>query len=97
MMVIILYTHQGEAIMEPKNTIYCARSQGTNVCADIVMMSCDDGVVPEGVEVVAIAGMGTNADTVSVMRSAGSFNFFDKINGIEFRELVAMPRSKKFW
>jgi len=72
-------------------------SQGTNVCADIVMMSCDAGVVPEGVEVVAVAGMGTNADTVWVMRSAGSFNFFDKVNGIEFRELVAMPRSKKFW
>jgi hypothetical protein len=72
-------------------------SQGTNVCADIVMMSCDSGVLPEGLEVVAIAGMGTNADTVWVMRSAGSFNFFDKINGVEFRELVAMPRSKKFW
>jgi len=72
-------------------------SQGTNVCADIVMMSCDAGELPEGVEVVAIAGMGTKADTVWVMRSAGSFNFFDKVNGIEFRELVAMPRSKKFW
>ena len=72
-------------------------SQGTNVCADIVMMSCDAGALPEGVEVVAVAGMGTNADTVWVMRSAGSFNFFDKVNGIEFRELVAMPRSKKFW
>lgn len=72
-------------------------SQGTNVCADIVMMSCDSGALPEGLEVVAIAGMGVNADTVWVIRSAGSFNFFDKINGIEFRELVAMPRSKKFW
>lgn len=72
-------------------------SQGTNVCADIVMMSCDAGELPEGIEVIAIAGMGANADTVWVMRSAGSFNFFDKVNGIEFRELVAMPRSKKFW
>jgi len=72
-------------------------SQGTNVCADIVMMSCDAGVLPEGAEVIAIAGMGTNADTVWVMRGAGSFNFFDKVNGVEFRELVAMPRSKKFW
>jgi len=72
-------------------------SQGTNVCADIVMMSCDAGALPEGVEVVTIAGMGPNADTVWVMRSAGSFNFFDKVNGIEFRELIAMPRSKKFW
>ena len=72
-------------------------SQGTNVCADIVMMSCDAGAVSEGVEVVVIAGMGKSADTVWVMRSAGSFNFYDKVNGVEFRELVALPRSKKFW
>lgn len=72
-------------------------SQGTNVCADIVMMSCDAGVLPEGEEVVAVAGMGHNVDTVWVMRSAGSYNFFDKINGVEYRELVALPRTKRFW
>ena len=38
-------------------------SQGTNVVADIVMMACDSGVIPEGVEVMAIAGMGNKADT----------------------------------
>ena len=72
-------------------------SQGTNVVADIVMMACDTGVVPEGKEVMAIAGMGNNADTAWILRSCGSFNFFDKVNGMEFRELVALPRTKKFW
>jgi hypothetical protein len=72
-------------------------SQGTNVVADIVMMACDNGVVPEGTEVMAIAGMGNNADTAWILRSCGSFNFFDKVNGMEFRELVALPRTKKFW
>lgn len=72
-------------------------SQGTNVVADIVMMACDSGVVPEGEEVMAIAGMGNNADTTWILRACGSFNFFDKINGMEFRELVALPRTKKFW
>jgi len=72
-------------------------SQGTNVVADIVMMATDSGVIPEGVEVMAIAGMGNNADTAWVLRASGSFNFFDKINGLEFRELVALPRTKKFW
>jgi hypothetical protein len=72
-------------------------SQGTNVVADIVMMACDNGVVTEGTEVMAIAGMGNNADTAWILRSCGSFNFFDKVNGMEFRELVALPRTKKFW
>jgi hypothetical protein len=72
-------------------------SQGTNVVADIVMMACDNGVVPEGKEVMAIAGMGNNADTAWILRACGSFNFFDKVNGLEFRELVALPRTKKFW
>ena len=72
-------------------------SQGTNVVADIVMMATDSGVIPEGVEVMAIAGMGNKADTAWVLRASGSFNFFDKINGLEFRELVALPRTKKFW
>jgi len=72
-------------------------SQGTNVVADIVMMACDSGVIPEGEEVMAIAGMGNNADTAWILRACGSFNFFDKINGLEFRELVALPKTKKFW
>ena len=69
-------------------------SQGTNVVADIVMMACDSGVIPEGEEVMAIAGMGNNADTAWILRACGSFNFFDKINGLEFR---ALPKTKKFW
>lgn len=72
-------------------------SQGTNVVADIVMMACDNGVIPEGAEVMTIAGMGNNADTAWILRACGSFNFFDKVNGFEFRELVALPRTKKFW
>ncbi|MBT3283110.1 hypothetical protein HOC87_04915 [Candidatus Bathyarchaeota archaeon] len=72
-------------------------SQGTNVVADIVMMACDNGVIPQGEEVMAIAGMGNNADTAWILRACGSFNFFDKINGLEFRELVVLPRTKKFW
>lgn len=72
-------------------------SQGTNVVADIVMMACDNGVIPEGKEVMAISGMGNNADTAWILRACGSFNFFDKVNGLEFRELVVLPRTKKFW
>ncbi len=72
-------------------------SQGTNVVADIAMMACDNGVLPEGSEAMVIAGMGNNADTAWILRACGSFNFFDKVNGLEFRELVALPRTKKFW
>ena len=72
-------------------------SQGTNVCADIVMMATDTGVVPPGVEVIAISGMGANCDTAWIIKSCGSFNFFEKVGGFEFLELVALPRQKKFW
>lgn len=72
-------------------------SQGTNVCADIVMMATDTGVVPPGVEVLAISGMGANCDTAWIIKSCGSFNFFEKVGGFEFLELVALPRQKKFW
>jgi len=72
-------------------------SQGTNVCADIVMMATDTGAVPPGVEVVAISGMGANCDTAWIIKSCGSFNFFEKVGGFEFLELVALPRQKRFW
>ena len=72
-------------------------SQGVKVAAEIVMMATDAGAIPAGEDVVAIAGTGNGADTAVVIKSCHADSFFDKEKGIEFRELIAMPRKKKFW
>lgn len=72
-------------------------SQGTKVAAEIVMMATDAGAIPIGEDVVVIAGTGEGADTAIIIKSCHADSFFDKERGIEFREIIAMPRKKKFW
>ena len=72
-------------------------SQGVKVAAEITMMATDVGAIPPGEDVVSIAGTGNGADTAIIVRSCHSDNFFHKEKGIEFREIIAMPREKKFW
>jgi len=72
-------------------------SQGTKVTAEIAMMATDAGAVPEGVEVAAMAGTGGGCDTAYVIKSCHANMFFDREKGLEFREIIALPRKKKFW
>jgi len=72
-------------------------SQGTKVAAEIAMMATDAGAVPEGVEVAAMAGTGGGCDTAYVIKSCHANMFFDREKGLEFREIIALPRKKKFW
>lgn len=44
--------------------------EGPKVCCEIVMMAADAGLIPEGEEIVAVAGTGRGADTVMVVKSA---------------------------
>jgi len=72
-------------------------SQGTKVATEIVMMATDAGAIPEGIDVVALAGTGGGCDTALVIKSCHASMFFDKEKGLEFREIIALPRKKKFW
>jgi len=72
-------------------------SQGAKVAAEIMMMATDVGAIPPGEDVVSIAGTGSGADTAIVVKSCHSDDFFHKEKGIEFREIITMPRKKKFW
>lgn len=72
-------------------------SQGMKVAPEIVMMATDVGAIPPGEDVVSIAGTGHGADTAVIVRSCHSNEFFDKEKGMEFREILTMPRKKKFW
>ncbi|MCL5021820.1 MAG: hypothetical protein M1497_00340 [Nitrospirae bacterium] len=62
--------------------------EGSKVCCEIVMMAVDAGLIPEGEEVLAVAGTGRGADTVLVIRSAASKRFFD----LKVLEILAKPR-----
>ena len=51
-------------------------------------MAVDAGLIPEGMEIIAIGGTGRGADTALVIKSASASRFFD----LEVREVIAKPR-----
>jgi len=63
--------------------------EGSKVCCEIVMMATDAGLVPEGEEVLAVAGTARGADTVMVLKSAASKRFLD----LKVLEILAKPRA----
>ena len=62
--------------------------EGVKVCCEIVMMAADAGLVPEGEEVIAVAGTARGADTVCIIRAAASKRFLD----LRVLEILAKPR-----
>jgi hypothetical protein len=62
--------------------------EGAKVCCEIVMMAADAGLIPEGEEVLAVAGTARGADTVMVFKSAASKRFLD----LRVLEILAKPR-----
>ncbi|MFA5181124.1 MAG: hypothetical protein WC405_07365 [Syntrophales bacterium] len=66
-------------------------STGTLVCLECVLMSVDAGVIPEGQEVLALAGTERGLDTAWVIRSSASANLFHPSKGGRFIELLAKP------
>ena len=63
--------------------------EGSKVCCEIVMMAADAGLIPEGEEVLAVAGTAKGADTVMVLKSAASKRFLD----LRALEILAKPRA----
>jgi len=63
--------------------------EGPKVCCEIVMMAADAGLIPEGEEVLAVAGTGRGSDTVMVVKSAASKRFLD----LRVLEILAKPRA----
>lgn len=62
--------------------------EGPKVCIECVMMAADAGLIPEGEEVLSIAGTAYGADTVMVIKSAASKRFLD----LKVLEILAKPR-----
>lgn len=62
--------------------------EGSKVACEIVMMAADAGLVPEGEEVLSVAGTARGADTVLLVKSAVSKRFLD----LRVLEVLAKPR-----
>lgn len=62
--------------------------EGPKVCCEIVMMAVDAGLIPEGEEVLAVAGTARGADSVLVIRSSASKRFLE----LKVLEILAKPR-----
>jgi len=62
--------------------------QGTKVAIEIAVMALDAGLIPYGVDVIAIAGSNEGADTALIIRPAHSQNFFST----KVKEIVCKPR-----
>ncbi len=70
--------------------------QGTKVALECVLMAVDAGLVDSGKEVLSVAGTGSGADTVLLIHSANSKDFFES----RIKEVVAKPAKRenlKFW
>ncbi len=63
--------------------------EGAKVCCEITMMAADAGLIPEGEEIIAVAGTGYGADTVMVLKAAASKRFLD----LRVLEILAKPRA----
>ena len=61
--------------------------QGIKVCVEITAMATDAGLVPCPGDVVAVAGSGRGADTVVIIGTAPTHDFFK----IKVRSIVAKP------
>jgi len=62
--------------------------EGCKVCCEMIMMAADAGLIPEGEEVMSVAGTGYGADTVTVIKSAASKRFLE----LKVLEILAKPR-----
>ena len=77
-----------ESIAETLRALF---GQGLKVAVEISVMAADNGAMPCGeIEVVAIGGTGSGADTACVVRPAHSNSFFN----FRVREIIAIPRKR---
>ncbi len=78
-----------EAIAEALRAFF---GQGMKVCVEITIMAADNGAIPSGeVEVIAVAGTESGADTACVVRPSHANSIFK----LEVREILAIPRKHR--
>ncbi|MEM3628054.1 MAG: pyruvate kinase alpha/beta domain-containing protein [Candidatus Bathyarchaeia archaeon] len=81
-----------------RNTFYTF-GQGIKVCAEVTLIAVDKGIIPSGQEVIAVGGTGSGADSAAIIKATSTSDMFssDIQKRLEIREIIAMPRKKKWW
>ncbi|MFQ5919339.1 MAG: hypothetical protein ACE5I4_04765 [Thermoplasmata archaeon] len=68
---------------------------GFHVAMFATMTAADAGAIPVDEEVVAVGGTEYGLDTALVIKPSYSDQMFDRVHGLEVREVVCKPRSMK--
>jgi len=63
--------------------------QGIRLCCESVMAATDGGLITDGLEVLAVAGTDSGADTVAIIKAASSRRFRE----LRVLEILAKPRA----
>jgi hypothetical protein len=78
---------------------YYTLGQGFKVAVELAMITVDMDLVKTGQEVISIAGTTNGADTAVLIKASSTEDMIgqDTMNRLEVKEIVAMPRVKKWW
>ena len=81
-----------------RNTFYTF-GQGMKVCAEVVLIAVDKGLISSGQKVIAVGGTGGGSDTATVIKATSTTDMLgpDAQKRLEIREIFAMPIKKKWW
>jgi hypothetical protein len=73
--------------------------QGMKVAVEVILIASDRGELALGEDVIGVGGTARGADTAIVARATRSNEIFsaDETRRMEIREILAMPKRKKWW
>jgi len=73
--------------------------QGLKVAVEVMFMTVQAGYIKPGEDIIAVAGYGGGADTAIIVKTCFPETLFsqDVEKRLEVREILAMPRKKKWW
>ncbi len=81
------------------DTLAFVGGQGLKVAVEVMFMAVQGGCVEPNREVISVGGYGGGADTAVIVKTCFPENLFssDVERRLEIREIIAMPRKKKYW
>ncbi len=81
-----------------KETLYCF-GQGLKVAVEVALLAVSCGYIAPYEEVIGVGGSMSGADTAIVLRATYPATIFakDPAKRLEIREIIAMPRTKRWW
>lgn len=81
------------------DTLAFVGGQGLKVAVEVTFMAVQGGYVETNKEVIAVGGYGGGADTAVIVKTCFPENLFSPNveKRLEIREIIAMPRKKKYW